>query len=63
MIEITNECVDCGLPCVSWCPHKRVVRYYCDRCKEEVDALYDYDGEQLCGDCVLSEFEKVEADD
>lgn len=60
MIEVTNECVDCGKPCLgNACPYKRVTRFCCDRCGEE-GALYHYDGEELCIDCIKDDLEKVE---
>lgn len=58
-----NECVGCrdlGLPCMgSSCPNRNVVRFYCDKCKEESD-LYHYDGQELCIDCIIEKLEKVE---
>ena len=63
MKKITNECVGCksmGLYCLgNTCPNRNVVRFYCDRCGEET-TLYDYDGEELCQDCLLKEFKVVE---
>ena len=55
-----NECVNCDLPCIgNNCPYKEVIRFYCDRCGCE-DILYHYDGEELCKDCLLKNFEIVE---
>lgn len=63
MKRTENECVDCGLPCISIaCPYYSVTRYYCDRCKEE-GVLYDYYGEELCKECLLKEFEIVKGSD
>lgn len=63
MKRIENECVGCksmGLHCLgNSCPNKEVVRFYCDRCKEET-TLYDYYGEELCADCLLKEFKIIE---
>ena len=59
MKEITNECVDCGLPCFNSCPHKNVTRFYCDKCNNETQ-LYNYDGQELCIDCIEKRLEKVE---
>lgn len=54
-----NECVDCGLPCRgNSCPNRNVVRLYCDRCGQEAP-LYEYDGEELCLDCIEGTLEKV----
>ena len=54
-----NECVDCGLPCFSSCPYLNVTRYYCDKCGTE-EKLYNYNGEEICQECLLKEFEVVE---
>lgn len=53
-VEISNECVGCGLPCLGdSCPNRNVKRLYCDCCGEEVDELYCYfDDSELCEDCV-----------
>lgn len=63
MKQIENECVDCtsvGLSCRgSSCPNRNVVRFYCDKCKEEKDLYYFGDAE-LCIDCIEEELEKVE---
>lgn len=62
MIAIESDCVDCQLPCIyEACPHYRVVRYYCDKCKCEADDIYEFiDGEQLCIECILEQLERVE---
>ena len=60
MKRIENECVGCDLPCLgSSCPNKNVVRFYCDRCHEEAE-LYHYNGDEICSDCLLEEFDRVE---
>lgn len=66
MREVISECVGCasiGLPCMGdSCPFKHVTRFYCDRCKEEFEAeeLYKYEGEEVCAECILKDFEKIE---
>lgn len=63
MNRITNECCDCASPSYpcrgASCPNRNVTRYYCDRCGSESE-LYDYDGEELCQDCLLEEFPRIE---
>ena len=60
---ITNECVDCGLPCLGdACPFRHVVRWHCVECQEEFspDELYLYEDEEtLCQDCLLEKFKTV----
>lgn len=59
MRETSNECVDCGLPCLGpACPYTHVVRYYCDRCGEEIgpDDMYRVDDEDLCEWCLKKIF-------
>lgn len=65
MRKTENECVSCPTDygCLgNSCKYRFVTRYYCDRCKEE-RTLYYYDGEELCEDCLLEEFEVVEGSD
>ena len=62
MIAIESDCVDCPaeMGCIyGACPYYRVVRYYCDKCGEE-ETIYEFDGEQLCADCILERLERVE---
>ena len=65
MRKVENECVGCPseLGCFGFdCPNRNVVRYCCDNCKEET-RLYDYNGWQLCQECLLKEFDVVEGSD
>ena len=63
MVKTESGCVDCGLPCNGVaCPNYRVLVFECDLCHDEVDELYEVDGEDLCLDCLKKEFRKeVEA--
>lgn len=67
MITYENECCGCavpGYPCIgSACPNRNVPHMYCDMCGEEVEKLYKYDGEEICEDCLLSNFESIGIDD
>lgn len=57
----TNDCVNCGLPCIfEACPYYKAKHFKCDFCKEEDIKLYDYDGFEICGDCLLKEFNVIE---
>ena len=57
--RIESDCVMCGMPCIlEACPNFRVIRYYCDKCKEEAQ-LYHYDDKELCIDCVAEALRKV----
>lgn len=61
MKKVTNECVDCGLYCLgSDCPNRNVTRYYCDRCQQECDTIYHYNGEELCLDCIIEDLDLEE---
>lgn len=55
-----NECVSCQLPCLhSSCPYYNVERFYCDTCGSE-GVLYEFDGQELCVDCILKQLHIVE---
>lgn len=61
MIYYENECCNCGLPCkYESCPYYRVKHFQCDFCKEEDVKLYDYNGYEICEDCLLKEFPVIE---
>ena len=62
MTRIENHCCDCavpGYPCRgSACPLTRVEVHYCDHCDEEIDEIYDVDGEELCEHCLKEMFRR-----
>lgn len=66
MIRYENQCCDCattGYPCLgTTCPCRHVKIYECDNCNEEVDdgELYEFEGEQLCIDCIKERLNVVE---
>lgn len=46
--------MSCGFPCRhEGCPYYKVLTLFCDQCGDEVGDLYDYDGKQVCEDCLL----------
>lgn len=64
MIYYTNDCCDCGLPCIlNTCPHYKVKHYKCDICGEIDIKLYHCNDMELCEDCLLKEFEVVDGSD
>lgn len=64
---VKDECLGCATPaypCLgSSCPNRNVTHYYCDRCKDEFspEALYQYDGEEVCGECILKDFKIIDS--
>ena len=62
MLIFENNCSGCHDDgyCISNCPHKKVPHLYCDKCKEDVEKLYKYDGQEICEECLLKEFEVIE---
>ena len=52
MMKVENECVDCGLPCLyRSCKYYAVTRFYCDQCSDQA-TLYEFEGRQLCIECI-----------
>ena len=63
MVMIEDECVGCpgGMGCLgSACPNRNVKHYICDKCKDDVETLYEFEGEQLCIDCIEERLKVVE---
>lgn len=64
MVKYEGECCGCATeayPCLgNMCPNINVKHLYCDKCGEDVGKLYEFDGKELCGGCVLKELEVVE---
>ena len=63
MITYEDECVryTTELGCLgSACQNRNVKHLYCDKCKDDVEKLYKYDGQEICEDCLLKEFEVIE---
>lgn len=57
----TNDCIDCGLPCIyRACKYYNVEHFECDECGEEDVKLYVYEGDEICEECLLKKFEIVE---
>lgn len=58
MVKYENYCCSCD-PCWgSICPNRKVPVHYCDKCGEELDKIYDVDGEELCESCLKEMFLK-----
>lgn len=56
MIHYEDMCVSCPkeMGCLGdACPNMHVPVFICDKCEEQVDKLYELDGEILCLDCLL----------
>jgi hypothetical protein len=62
MKKIENRCCDCatpGYPCLGRaCPLTRVEVYYCDKCGDELEEIYEVDGDDLCEECLKERFRR-----
>lgn len=58
MIEKEDLCVGC--PTCGYCGRKNATVFYCDECGNNVSTLYEYEGRQLCSDCLLEAVPEVE---
>lgn len=60
MVKYENRCCDCATPAYpcrgSSCPLRSVPVHYCDKCGDELDEVYEVDGEELCEDCLKEKF-------
>ena len=62
MKRIENHCCQCATPSYpcrgDLCELSRVEVYYCDRCPNELDTIYEVDGEELCEECLKDQFRR-----
>lgn len=62
MIQYENHCVGCAVPAYpcrgSSCPLRNVPVHYCDKCGEELEDVFEVDGEELCEECLKNMFRK-----
>lgn len=61
MVRIVNNCVGCPT-CSPFCKKNREKVYFCDKCDDEADKLYWFDGNMLCISCIEKRLEEVERD-
>lgn len=60
MIVKDNDCVCCEI-CRN-CGRKRDYFYHvCDKCESD-DQLFYYEGQELCAECLLKNFEQIDMD-
>ena len=62
MIKYENDCVGpCPQGCIR-CGRASYPHMYCDECDAEVEVLYKdvKTGEELCEECALAQYEKIE---
>ena len=59
MMKYESRCVHCDKPpCLrNSCPNYRVKAYYCDHCKNDTPAVYEFDGTHYCKDCLEKELD------
>lgn len=66
MIKYENECCDCAVPaypCIGEsCRRRRVPHYYCDNCGGEYEDIYEFEGEELCIECIEQKLTKVKGE-
>lgn len=63
MVEVRNDCVGCPQGCIN-CGRKYDYKVLvCDNCNSEEEELYDYEGEQLCAECVLDRIPRIRLED
>ena len=58
MIKFENECVGCPQGCIH-CGRDKTQHLYCERCGEDSEELFIFDGEELCEDCLKNSLERI----
>ena len=65
-IRYEDYCVGCPpeMGCLGeHCRNRNVPVWYCDSCEDNDIDLWDYDGQELCKDCLLKEIPKAHPED
>ena len=63
MIRYESDCVDCADGCHGCGLKKETPHLYCDECGSDEEVLYKFDdGCELCAECLLAQYETVEAE-
>ena len=63
MTKYRNECVGCPpeMGCLgNSCPNRNIPYLVCDKCGYEAGKLYKVDDKEVCEDCLLDMFERIE---
>ena len=69
MVKYENDCCGCSVPaypCIgNSCSYRHVPYLICDDCGEEVEQgeLFEFDGEELCIDCIKKRLDVVKPHD
>lgn len=61
MLVYEDHCVGCppGVHCLGpTCPNRNVPVPYCDRCGDALDEIYEYEGEEICEECLKKIFRR-----
>ena len=61
-IKYEDYCVGCPpeLGCLGkYCKYRDVPVWFCDKCEEETDELFEYEGQELCKECLLETVPRV----
>lgn len=63
MIRYESDCVDCADGCHGCGLKKETPHLYCDECGGDEEVLYKFDdGRELCAECLLAQYETVDAE-
>lgn len=58
-----SECVGC-VECIGcWRRHSEYWHHECDRCGSTEQLYYTPDGEELCAECILDDYEEVDMEE
>lgn len=54
VVRFEDDCCGCDWYTCNGCMYNHELPHlYCDECQDECEKLYEYDGQELCEDCLM----------
>jgi hypothetical protein len=62
MRHYENDCVGCPQGCVHCARERDYIVFSCDKCGDDATPIYDFNGKELCMNCIFKDAEPGECE-